>query len=85
MPEQVPSIGRVVHFVIPEGPHAGEHRPAIIVQIWTGSYVNLHVFFDGTNDGPIHGQPWQTSVQFDPSETPMVRTWHWPEHIPPKE
>lgn len=75
-----PSIGRVVHFVVPDGPCAGQHRPAFIVQIWSGGYLNLQVFFDGSNDGPIHGQPWQTSVEY--SEEPKPRTWHWPEYVP---
>jgi hypothetical protein len=68
--------GRIVHYVLPEGPHEGEHRPAIIVKVWTGGYVNLQVFYDGTNDGPVvSGQPWVTSVEH--SEDPRPRTWHW--------
>lgn len=69
--------GRIVHFVVPEGPCAGEHRPAIVVKVWDrdSGYVNLHVFFDGTNDGQIHGYPWQTSIAY--SEEPRPRTWHW--------
>lgn len=34
MSEQVPSIGRVVHYVLEAGPHQGERRPALIVQVW---------------------------------------------------
>ena len=35
MPEQVPSVGRIVHFVLPESSrYAGEHRPAVIVKVW---------------------------------------------------
>lgn len=86
MAEQVPSIGRVVHYVLPDGPHAGEHRPAFIVQVWTGDYLNLVVFVDGTNDGPqLAGCVlWATSVQQDQGDTPAPRTWHWPEFVPPK-
>lgn len=46
--------GRIVHYVLPDGNHEGEHRPAIIVKVWnkTTGYVNLQVFVDGTNDYP---------------------------------
>ena len=70
--------GRIVHFVIPDGnKNAGEHRPAIIVKVWNkaSGYVNLWVFFDGTNDGEIANTPWQTSIPY--SEQPDSRTWHW--------
>lgn len=69
--------GRIVHYVLPDGPHAGEHRPAIVVKIWSGSYVNLVVFVDGTNDGPQFGGCilWATSIEHSPE--PKPRTWHW--------
>lgn len=77
--------GRIVHFVLPDGPHKGEHRPAIVVKVWrqgdgtppTNGYSNLLVFMDGTNDGPNFGGcvNWQTSVTFDQESKP--RTWHW--------
>ena len=49
-----PTIGRIVHFILPNG----EHRPAFIVRVWPNEYgneeikdgVNLQVFIDGTND-----------------------------------
>ncbi len=77
--------GRIVHFVLPAGPHAGEHRPAIVVKIWDkwnekSGVVNLQVFYDGTNDHP-HAQSdgphiyWETSVGY--SSEPEARTWHW--------
>ena len=71
--------GRIVHYVLPDGPHAGEHRPAIVVKVWTGGYINLVVFMDGTNDGPGRGGcvEWATSIQHDPAPTPPGRTWHW--------
>jgi hypothetical protein len=32
---QDPSVGRIVHFVLPEGSnYEGEHRAAIITQVW---------------------------------------------------
>jgi hypothetical protein len=70
--------GRIVHYVLPDGPHAGEHRPAIVVRVWSEVGVNLQVFMDGANDrvsGP--GVVWATSVLYaDPAEH-KPRTWHW--------
>lgn len=70
--------GRIVHYVLPDGNHAGEHRPAIIVKVWnqTGGYVNLMVFVDGTNDYPHYSGPvWATSIGYSEDKEP--RTWHW--------
>lgn len=77
--------GRIVHFVLPDGPHEGEHRPAIVVKVWRqgdgkvpeNGHSNLVVFMDGTNDGDLWGScvHWATSVVFDPNCAP--RTWHW--------
>jgi len=78
--------GRVVHYVLPDGPHAGEHRPAIVVKVWrqgdgsppSNGYSNLMVFLDGSNDTPTgvaHPMLWATSIEF--SEEPRPRTWHW--------
>ena len=70
--------GRDVHFVLPDGPSAGQHRPAIVVKVWIQGYVNLIVFMDGTNDGMPPGGylRWETSVGYDP-DVKGARTWHW--------
>ena len=85
---QVPSIGRQVHYVLPEGRAAGEHRPATIVKIWDpvpahGSLVQLQVLTDQTNDGYDTGLLWRTSVRYSEEHDPG--TWHWPEFVPPIE
>lgn len=77
--------GRIVHFVLPDGPHAGEHRPAVVVKVWRrgdgsppdNGYSNLLVFMDGTNDGAQFSGyvNRQTSIEY--SEEPRPRTWHW--------
>lgn len=77
--------GRIVHFVLQDGPHAGEHRPAIVVKVWrqgdgtppANGYSNLVVFIDGTNDNPASAMcfHWATSVEY--SAEPKPRTWHW--------
>ena len=86
---QVPSVGRVVHFILPSGPHRGEHRPAIIVKVWSDrpephTACQLQVFTDCTNDGPEYasGLYWATSVQQAPEHEHRFGTWHWPEHVP---
>lgn len=81
--------GRIVHFVLPDGPNKGAHRPAIIARVWRRNlpdgtqiapedgYSNLVVFMDGTNDGDQFAGcvRWETSVTF--SDDPQPRTWHW--------
>jgi len=77
--------GRIVHFVLSDGPHEGEHRPAIVVKVWrqgdgsppANGYSNLVVFMDGTNDGAAFAGcvRWATSIEY--SEEPRPRTWHW--------
>lgn len=70
--------GRIVHFVLENGQHVGEHRPAMVVKVWNkeSGYINLLVFCDGTNDY-LNGKDtrWVTSVEY--SEEPKPRTWHW--------
>jgi hypothetical protein len=72
--------GRIVHFVLPNGPHRGEHRPAIIVKIWDPSQgcVQLQVFTDGAHDGDAYaaGVYWATSVLYEAAGQ-EPRTWHW--------
>ena len=78
--------GRIVHYVMP----GGEHRPAIIVNVWETAdcegYANLQVFTDSNNDtfnkkagvedADIRkGIWWRTSICY--SETKEVNTWHW--------
>lgn len=90
MADQVPSIGRVVHYVLEAGPHQGEHRAAFIVRVWgdtPDALVNLQVFVDGSNDyyknqGPEPLTLWRTSVHRDDAGAPG--TWHWPEYVPAK-
>ena len=73
--------GRMVHYVLSNG----EHRPGIIVKVWSKSSgcSNLQVFVDNTNDAPafippiaqVTGVYWVTSANY--SEEPTPRTWHF--------
>jgi hypothetical protein len=83
-PQQVPSVGRVVHYVShgsPDGAHpAGEHRAAIITQTSPdpapGTAVVLTVF----NPNGLYIGTW---VPYDETGT-KPGTWHWPEFVPSK-
>ena len=70
------SIGRTVHYVLDKGPNAGDHRPAVIVRVWTDTLVNLQVITDDEND-KLNPTEWRTSVPLD--ESKKNGTWHWPE------
>ncbi len=74
--QQVPSVGRIVHMIMPNG----EHRPAIIVKVWAQhprpeTACNLHVFFDKFDTGEQD----VTSRQ----QGTAPGSWHWPEYVPP--
>ena len=90
MSRQVPSIGRIVHYVLE---HGGEihHRPAIIVHVWSPGHFmgtsQLQVFTDGDGGAYNDGLPnvvWRTSVVQDEAEK-KAGTWHFPEYVPPVE
>src|SRR5256885_14009889 len=73
--DRVPKRSDIVDFVLSEGNHAGEVRPAIIVKVWgdkPDSLVNLQVLTDGVNDfisahPAVDGMWWWTSVVRDDS------------------
>ncbi len=87
-----PSIGRTVHFILPNG----EHRPAVIVRVWDQSpteksSVQLQVFVDGSNDAnqlhepercalPYPSTVWRTSVYQD-ATAQKPGTFHEPERV----
>lgn len=82
-----PDINRVVRYVIGlDGWGKPVVRPAMIVQTWEGTIVNLQVFTDGENDVRHHpdaarGLLWRGSVAEDPTGQ-QVNTWHWPPMVP---
>jgi hypothetical protein len=67
---QVPSIGRVVHFV-----YGDRHYAALITD--PGEHADamqcLTVF-------PPKDAPFTTVAGYDPNGAPA--TWHWPEYVP---
>ena len=76
-----PTVGDDVHYVLPDGRHPGEHRPAKIVKVWSDTCVQLVVFIDGSNDyegcdkAPMQ---WRTSVVLDEAEK-KPGTFHYVE------
>ncbi|MCI0441325.1 MAG: hypothetical protein L0177_19665 [Chloroflexi bacterium] len=72
------AIGRIVHYVLAEGPSDGQCRPAIIVRVWnqeTGM-SNLDVFLDASNDGGGSLLMWATSISYAKGG---LNSWHWPQ------
>lgn len=82
---QIPSIGRIVHYVLSEGPNAGKARPAIIVEVWSNTCVNICLFTDGTNDGIEYNSltNWKCSVI--EGSIDVKGSWFWPPFVAPKE
>jgi hypothetical protein len=79
-----PRMGDRVHYVLPDGPRAGEHRHAVITSTWDFSPCNLMVYRDQDDDTPagaaVEAMPvlrvW--SARLD-NERNTPGTFHWPE------
>lgn len=87
---QVPSIGRIVHYVAygtPGGEYqAGAHRAAIITEVYeplAGTLISETV--DMTRAGLCVLNPtgifFKDAIPFDPTGQ-QPGSWHWPEHVP---
>lgn len=85
--------GRIVHYVLPDYEHChsvGEHRPAIVVNIWRDAgyppedgVCDMQVFTNygydfGEDDPASEGVLWATKVEY--SSEKELGTWHWIEH-----
>jgi hypothetical protein len=79
-----PSIGRIVHVTFDDE----KIRPAIVVEVWSDTCVNLRLFADGPNDSiptrtfrgyQLLTGDWLTSVEF--AETPTPGRWSWPPRV----
>lgn len=92
MSNQVPSIGRIVHFVM--GPRycnaPGASRPAIITNVHNDSEVALSVFTDAGQDGASPVVYVKSSKndegEFDDEGTHRFKpdSWHWPPYVAQK-
>jgi len=81
-----PSIGRIVHYRLPNKYEDVERwRPAIVTAVWSDNCVNLRLFLDGANDAdalPIYGTDpahpdWITSSTAGAD----VGDWRWPPRV----
>lgn len=72
----VPTVGRIVHYVVPVTSRGNNNgaaiAPAVITRVWSDSCVNLQVLHDC---GPIEVV---TSVVLEPNDLTLERHWHWP-------
>lgn len=71
-----PTVGRIVHFVLPGGRSAGEVRPAIITRVNNETNVNLRVYLDGPNDEGA--SDYESSAILTNEEKRDPRGWFWP-------
>lgn len=79
MGAQIPSVGRIVHFV-----HGGTHYAAIIVHVWSETCVNLAVLPNGVTNivpGCRTQEGLCTSVSYADAGNNAEYSWHWPEYV----
>jgi hypothetical protein len=78
MSEQVPSVGRMVHFVNGE-----QHVPAIITDPeYVASVVDGAPPEQALTVFPVGEPPFTTVAPLDADGASA--TWHWPEYVPAK-
>ena len=78
--KQVPSVGRVVHFV-----NGTVHVPALITHPDFPVFdpeTEQHVTMQALTVFPVGDVPFTTCAVFDAAAAPA--TWHWPEFVPGK-
>lgn len=81
---QKPSIGRVVHYVLPaDSKRAGEHRAAIMTSAFGGENQNLTVLLDQSDDTGLGDFLWIKRAWSAPYDATGTRpgSWHWPERV----
>jgi hypothetical protein len=77
-----PSVGRIVHYVLPEGRLKGQVRAAMITGVF-GTRCNLSVFLDQSDDvrGAERFTPLARAWSADYDEQAQPGTWHWPPRV----
>lgn len=75
MPEQTPSLGRIVLVRWPDGDPIG--HPAIITNVHSPTMINARVFLDNA-ENPL----WATSVPYEDENAAYGGpTWRWPPRV----
>lgn len=76
--KQVPSVGRVVHFV-----YGDKHIPALITDpAFTVPEGAGEVTMQALTVFPVNEAPFTAVAWHDATDTPAGGTWHWPEFVP---
>lgn len=77
---ELPTAGRIVHYVLPGGPSKGKHRPGMVVDA-SEQIADLQVSVAPGDRG--NWQPGRAGetlfCRASYSEKPRLGTWHWPE------
>lgn len=83
--KQVPSIGRIVHYILSareSATNAGVARPAIITRVSDGGDVGLTVFPDCHHD-QASATVYVKSAPYNEDEGNKSGTWRWPPYVAP--
>lgn len=79
MPQQKPSVGRIVHVPVdPATSNGATVAPAVITRVWSDSTVNVRVLHDGESI------TWRTSVVYREDLADVqgaAAVWTWPERV----
>jgi hypothetical protein len=85
--QQIPSVGRVVHYVAYGTPggefEAGAHRAAIITEVFFETVGGVDPTVASLCVLNPTGMFFKERLVFDPTGT-IPGTWHWPEYVPEK-
>lgn len=90
--KQAPTIGRIIHYVLPDGKNLGEVRAAMVTNVFPGvdeGICNGTVFLDELNDSGssryFGSAKYDESTRGDPDIVGVVHykpgTWHWPPRV----
>ncbi|WP_428668090.1 hypothetical protein [Runella sp.] len=85
MPEQKPSLGRIVFFhpgnsVDKQLPNGMEAAPAIITQVFSDTMVNLSLFLASPGGEPVR-QEWSVSHKDAEYLIEGSHYWDWPPRV----
>lgn len=87
MSKQVPSIGRIVHYVLSareSATNAGVARPAVITRVSANGECGLTVFPDCHHD-QASATVYVKSAPYDEGEGNKPGTWRWPPYVGPEK